>query len=209
MLQTSTTHSESPTAVRIREVATELFYEKGYHGTSMREIAAHVGIKAASLYNHFASKHDILFEIAFGTMHEMLEGAQAAINSVSAAEDQLRCLVEFHVQYSASNRLRAKVADDQLHALDAAHRGPVLELRDTYERLFRGVLRRGADECGWVVDDVAVVSFAIATMASAVGIWYRDTGRLSADAVASIYGGLATRAVVGPSATHPAPTPPA
>lgn len=195
MLNISATQSESPTAIRIRDVATELFYEKGYHGTSMREIAAHVGIKAASLYNHFASKHDILFEIAFGTMQEMLEGAQAAINSVNAPEDQLRCLVEFHVRYSASNRLRAKVADDQLHALDATHRKPALELRDTYEGLFRDVLRRGADESGWVVDDVAVVAFAIATMASAVGVWYRDTGRLSADVIASIYGGLATRAV--------------
>jgi AcrR family transcriptional regulator len=197
MLQ-SNSHAAPGTAVRIRDVATELFYEKGYHGTSMREIAAHVGIKPASLYNHFASKQDILYEIAFGTMQEMLEGAHSAIGSAPAPDGQLRRLVEFHVRYSATNRLRAKVADDQLHALGEAQRGPVLDLRDRYESLFRDVIRRGADECGWRVDDVAVVTFAIATMASAVGVWYRDDGRLPADAIASIYGDLAIRAVVDP-----------
>ncbi|HEX5192143.1 MAG TPA: TetR/AcrR family transcriptional regulator [Solirubrobacteraceae bacterium] len=194
-------HTNSPaepaTAIRIRDVATELFYEKGYHGTSMREIAAYVGIKPASLYNHFASKHDILYEIAFGTMQEMFTGAQAAIASAASPEGQLRRLVEFHVRYSATNRLRAKVADDQLHAIADEQKGSVLDLRDRYESLFRDVLRRGADECGWHIDDVPVVTFAIATMASAVGVWYRDDGRLSADAIASIYGDLAIRAVVG------------
>jgi AcrR family transcriptional regulator len=196
MLQ-SDSHAAPGTAVRIRDAATELFYEKGYHGTSMREIAAHVGIKPASLYNHFAGKQDILYEIAFGTMQEMFTGAQAATASAASPEGQLRRLVEFHVRYSATNRLRAKVADDQLHAIADEQKGSVLDLRDRYESLFRDVLRRGADECGWHIDDIPVVTFAIATMASAVGVWYRDDGRLSADAIASIYGDLAIRAVVG------------
>ena len=127
----------------------------------------------------------------------MFEGAQAAIASAASPEAQLRRLVEFHVRYSALNRLRAKVADDQLHAIADRQKASVLDLRDRYESLFRDVLRRGADECGWHIDDIPVVTFAIATMASAVGVWYRDDGRLPADAIASIYGDLAVRAVVG------------
>jgi AcrR family transcriptional regulator len=199
-------HLTPGTAVRIRDVATELFYKKGYHGTSMREIAGHVGIKPASLYNHFAGKQDILYDIAFGTMQEMLDGAQAAIGLAAAPDGQLRRLVEFHVRYSATNRLRAKVADDQLHALGEAQRSPVLVLRDRYESLLRDVLRRGVDQCGWHVDDIPVVTFAIATMASAVGVWYRDDGRLPADAIASIYGELAIRAVVDPGRARQAST---
>jgi hypothetical protein len=71
-----------------------------------------------------------------------------------------------------------------------------LKIRDTYETLFRDILQRGRDDYGWQVDDVAVVTFAIATMATAVDVWYREGGRLSADAIASIYGDLAVRAVV-------------
>jgi AcrR family transcriptional regulator len=199
--------SNGSTVTRIIGAATELFYEKGYHGTSMREIAAAVGIKAASVYNHFASKEDILFEITSGTMNEMLAGARTAISSAASPEAELRRLVEFHVRYSAENRLRAKVADDQLHALTPARRKDVLQIRDQYEALFRDILTRGRNEKGWQVDDVRVVTFAIATMASAVGVWYREDGRLSADAIASIYGDLAIRAVIDPTpAGHRPPT---
>jgi hypothetical protein len=126
----------------------------------------------------------------------MLAGGRAAVESAASPEAALRRLVEFHVRYSAENRLRAKVADDQLHALRAARRRRVLKIRDTYETLFRDILQRGRDDYGWQVDDVAVVTFAIATMATAVDVWYREGGRLSADAIASIYGDLAVRAVV-------------
>jgi TetR/AcrR family transcriptional regulator, cholesterol catabolism regulator len=190
------------TATRILDAATELFYEKGYHATSMREVAAVVGIKAASVYNHFASKEEILFEITHGTMKEMLAGGRAAVGSAASPEAELRRLVEFHVRYSAQNRLRAKVADDQLPALKLARRKRVLRIRDDYESLFRDILTRGHDEHGWQVDDVPVVTFAIATMATAVDVWYREGGRLSADAIASIYGDLAVRAVV-PAALAP------
>jgi TetR/AcrR family transcriptional regulator, cholesterol catabolism regulator len=190
------TGANSTTLARLRDAATELFYEKGYHATSMREIAAAVGIKAASVYNHFGGKEDILFEITCGTMKEMLAGGRAAVSSAASPEAELRRLVEFHVRYSAEHRLRAKVADDQLHALSAARRRRVLKIRDQYEALFRGILSRGRAEYEWNVDDVAVVTFAIATMATAVDVWYREGGRLSADAIASIYGDLAVRAVV-------------
>lgn len=184
------------TAARILEAATKLFYEKGYHATSMREVAAVVGIKAASVYNHFSGKEEILFEIAHGTMKEMLAGGRAAVGSASSPEAELRRLVEFHARYSAQNRLRAKVADDQLHALRPARKKRVQRIRDEYEGLFRDVLTRGRDQHEWQVDDVAVVTFAIATMATGVDVWYREGGRLSADAIASIYGDLAVRAVI-------------
>ncbi len=188
--------SNGGTATRIRDAATELFYEKGYHATSMREVAAAVGIKAASVYNHFASKEDILFEIAYGTMQEMLAGGRAAVSFAASPQAELRRLVEFHVRYSAQNRLRAKVADDQLHALKPSRRKRVQRIRDQYERLFRDILTAGRAEYGWQVDDVAVVTFALATMATAVDVWYREDGRLSPDAIASIYGDLAVRAVM-------------
>jgi AcrR family transcriptional regulator len=183
------------TAARIRDAATRLFYEKGYHATSMREVAAAVEIKAASVYNHFASKEDILFEITRGTMEEMLAGGREAISAAATPEARLRRLVEFHARYSAEWRLQAKVADDQLHALSPKRREHVLATRDEYEALFRAVLAEGRDDYGWQVDDVPVVTFAIATMASGVGVWFREDGRLSPAAIASIYGDIAVRAV--------------
>jgi AcrR family transcriptional regulator len=48
---------------RIREVATTLCFERGYHGTTMREIARGAGMKAASLYNHYPGKQELFHRI--------------------------------------------------------------------------------------------------------------------------------------------------
>lgn len=59
----------SATRERIVEEAFELFARRGFHAVSVRDIAAAVGIKDASLYNHFPSKQDIFDAI----VHEALE----------------------------------------------------------------------------------------------------------------------------------------
>src|SRR5215470_16876440 len=96
MTTTGTTTSSGPTGDaasterRIIDAATEMFYERGYHGTTMREIAAGVGIKAGSLYNHFPSKQDILVRIGQEATRPLYDGALARLEGVEDVEDQLR-----------------------------------------------------------------------------------------------------------------------
>ncbi len=188
---------DAPTAERILVAAAERFATKGYHATTTREIAAAAGVRGASVYHHFASKEAILHRIALGTMDELLDGARTAVASAMGPERQLRRLVEWHVRYHAEHRLQARVADEQLHALGVARRAEVVAVRDDYQRLLRGVVVEGRDRLGWQVDDVDVATYALATMATGVCVWYREGGRLPVGAVASIYGDLAVRAVTG------------
>ena len=62
----------SATADEIREAALEQFARDGYSSTSMRDIASRVGIKAASLYNHFGSKEAILWDLTLTAFEELL-----------------------------------------------------------------------------------------------------------------------------------------
>jgi len=169
------------------EAATMLFYERGYHGTSVREIAHAVGIKAASLYNHFAGKQEILYAIALGSIEELLRGGQQVLERNNSAGSRLAAFVRFHVVYHARHRHRAKVSDDQLGALSTERLEEVLAVRDAYESILKDIVQQGKDEDGWKVDDVAIYAFAIATMCTAVGVWYRDSGRLTPEQVAQIY----------------------
>jgi AcrR family transcriptional regulator len=56
-------HDAASTRERILDVALDLFTEKGYDGTSLREIAERLGVTKAALYYHFASKEDILMAL--------------------------------------------------------------------------------------------------------------------------------------------------
>ncbi len=172
---------------RILEAATALFSEKGYHGTSIREVAAAVGIKAGSLYNHFPGKEELLFRIAYGVMVELLEGGRAAIAELEAPAPRLRALVRWHVVYHAEQRARARVADEQLHALVPERRAAVVEVRDAYTRLFKDILDLGRAEDGWDVRDTSVITFAIGGMCTFVDTWYREDGPLAADEIAEMY----------------------
>jgi AcrR family transcriptional regulator len=192
---TSTKRDTLTSQERIRHEATVLFYEKGYHATTMREIAAQVGMKAGSLYNHYPSKQNILFEIASETMLELLRAARDAVASESTPEARLRKLVQRHVEYHAARRLQAKVADDQLNGLEPENRAKAIQIRDEYEALVKSVIQDGRDTAGWAVADVSIVTFAVLTMATGVGTWYRENGPATPQQIADIYAGLILRAV--------------
>src|SRR5438094_5524944 len=63
--------------------AARLFAEKGYHGTSIGDVAAALGVQKGSLYAHIQSKQDLLYET-------MLEGARAFHGGLDAIPDELR-----------------------------------------------------------------------------------------------------------------------
>lgn len=185
--RTSTDAGGASTERRILDAATVLFYEKGYHASTMREVAAGAGIKAGSLYNHYAGKEELLFRIAQGVMQELLDAGRLAVASSSRPREQLRALIRGHVVYHAEQCFRAKVADDQLSALDAERRAAVVRLRDAYEQLWRDVLDAGREVHRWIVPDTPAVTFAVTTMCTAVDVWYREDGRLTPVEIADVY----------------------
>jgi len=189
--------SDATTEQRIVEAATLLFYEKGYHATTMREVAAAVGIKAGSLYNHFPGKEDLLYRIASGTMLELLEGGRRVIAPYDEPEDQLRALIQWHVIYHAERRYQARVADEQLHALGLERRSLVVSVRDAYTQLFKDILELGRAEFDWIVPNVAVLTFGIGGMCTYVDTWYREDGPMSSREIGELYAGFLLSALQG------------
>jgi AcrR family transcriptional regulator len=180
---------------RIREVATVLFFERGYHGTTMREIGKRAGMKAASLYNHYPGKQDLFHRIVAETTRALVEEARARLAGCDDPEQRLRTLIDCHVRYHVDHRLAARVSEDQLNALEPPNRSDVVRLRDEYERHFKEILSEGQERAGWQVPDVAVVASGIATMCTQVAGWFREGDRLSAGDVARIYADFALSGV--------------
>ena len=130
-------------------------------------------------------------------MQELLEGGRAAVAAHELPRDRLRALITWHVSYHAEWRFKAKVADDQLNALEPDNLKRVIAVRDEYEQLLRDVLVAGREQHDWIVADVPVITFAISTMATAVGTWYRESGRLTADEIAAVYADFVLAALDG------------
>lgn len=182
---------------RIVDVATRLFYEKGYHATTMRQIAAGLNIQAGSLYNHFAGKQDVLMRISLDTTRALYTGAAERVEAQTGAEERLRAFIRWHVEFHAHDRLAARVADEQLHALEPRNLRKVMKFRDLHEQLLRSLLAEGREQLGWEIDDEAVIAFAIGTMCTQVDTWYKEDGRLNPSEIGTIFADFILRGLSG------------
>ncbi|MFF3372286.1 TetR/AcrR family transcriptional regulator [Streptomyces sp. NPDC002680] len=87
------TMTTGDTRTHIQRVALELFTERGYEKTSLREIAERLGVTKAALYHHFKAKEDILnalFEERMAPLHDVLAWAQDAPAGLAAKQEALR-----------------------------------------------------------------------------------------------------------------------
>lgn len=86
---------------KILDTAAELFYEKGFHGTSMDELGTRAGMSGPAVYRHFAGKDEILASLFGEAMDELLAATEPVDDD--PARD-LERLVRFHVAFALGNR---------------------------------------------------------------------------------------------------------
>lgn len=178
----------------ILQAASEAFYEQGFHGTSVRDIASRVGVTVPALYYHHDNKEAILVAVLESAIHDLLPRGEAAIadgdgDPLHELANLVRC-VALHVT------VRAQLAalDSEYRYLSADARSDYAEVRKQNELLMRGVVERGVASAAFVVGDAAEATRAILGMLQAITRWYDPSRSLTPDAIADRYValGLAT-----------------
>src|SRR5437763_9103589 len=90
---------------QVYAAALRLFREKGYHATSMQDIAAAVGLYKGSLYHYIGGKEDLLVQVFERAMAGLLASVEATVADDGLAPlEQLRLIVKAHVAAVAENR---------------------------------------------------------------------------------------------------------
>jgi AcrR family transcriptional regulator len=183
------------TADAIRQAAVDLFYKHGYETTTLRGIAEVVGIQVGSLYNHIPSKEKLLYSIMSEVMHDLLESLEKALEPYTDPVDRLRAAVECHVMFHAERAKEVFVGNSELRSLSKANRRDVVELRDRYEAIFRGIVEQGGDAGVFYFTDAKLLTYAIVATGTQVSSWYKARGRLSLQEIASVYSDFVLRGV--------------
>src|SRR6266705_1874457 len=130
------------TAGEIRSVALDLFYKRGFLATTLRDIAAKVGIQVGSLYNHIASKGELLFEIMETVMLDLLEDQRKVARTPDVVE-RMRLLVYHHVKFHGERAEEVFIGNSELRSLNRTQRKRVVTLRREYELMFQNELKDG------------------------------------------------------------------
>jgi AcrR family transcriptional regulator len=179
----------------IRATAIRLFAEQGYRGTSMKDIAGAVGIRAPSLYNHLQSKQDLLREMMVNNMEDLDRSATAAVSCAATRVGAIRAGTEAHVLHHADHPNEVRIGNREILSLDEPYRGRVLALRHRYQNMFVELVERGKEEGLFVVDSPKLTVFALLAMGIGVANWYRPDGELSAAEIAARFGDIAVMMV--------------
>jgi len=145
--------------------AARLFAEKGYHGTSVGDIAAAVGVQKGSLYAHMDSKQDLLYE----AMREGAEAFHAALDEVPEdlpAPERIRLALRGHLRVVAEQLDVATVFVREWRYLEGERRDAILAERRRYEERFRSLFRDGCEH-GELRADLDDASAALLALSSA------------------------------------------
>ena len=187
------------TSDEIRSVALDLFYKRGFQATTLRDIAAKVGIQVGSLYNHIASKGELLFEIMETVMLDLLEDQRVVAETPDVVE-RMRLLVYHHVKFHGERAEEVFVGNSELRSLSRAQRTRVVALRHEYEQMFQDELEDGIRQGKFLPVDVQITAYGILAMTTWVSAWYSSHGRLSLEEIAEIYTAMVLRGLWNPAA---------
>ncbi|TPG59828.1 TetR/AcrR family transcriptional regulator [Roseomonas nepalensis] len=195
--------SGARTAASIRRAGLRLIYRRGFEAMSLRELAAEVGIQAASLYNHIRTKQDLLFDLIREHMERLLAHTDLALAAAPAgAEDRLRAFVASHVTYHLERKHEVFVANFELRALDPRHFAAIVALRRAYEEKLVAVLDLGVARGEFRIGDTRITAYAILAMLTGACTWYKPEGRLTKQEVVALHTGLVMHGCLGLAPTE-------
>ncbi|MDV3502944.1 TetR/AcrR family transcriptional regulator [Marinobacter sp. M-5] len=166
---------------RLLKEAARLFRDKGYERTTVRDLAAAVGIQSGSLFHHFRTKEDILKAVMVETIRLNTALMQAAMDAVDAPRDKLRALIRAELESINGQTGEAMaVLVFEWRSLSEDAQAAVLELRDIYEQLWLDVLD-AVKAAGHLRAEPFVVRRLLTGALSWTVTWYRPDGGLGLD----------------------------
>jgi len=169
----------SERAEQVYTAALRLFKEKGYHATSMQDIAAAVGLYKGSLYHYIGGKQDLLVQV----FHRAMGGLVADVEEIAADTSlrpsaQLRLIVAAHVEAVCTNLDALTVYLHEWRALAGDAFASVHAQSERYTALVAEIVGRGVTLGEFDAPDVQIATLGVLGMCNWVCQWYHPDGRL-------------------------------
>jgi AcrR family transcriptional regulator len=180
----------------IQSVVAPLFAYKGYHSTSMREIARELGMNQSSLYHYFRSKEEILFEL----MNDAVDNALTTLKEICAGDllprDKLYNILHFYTRYYAGAPERLILLVNEQGSLNSEHRRILVDKQRRYVHLFKEVFEELAEHQLTKEIPPSVAIFAFLGMVHYTIIWYDKKGHVGLEELANSFVEIFTKGIL-------------
>ena len=180
----------------ITAAAREIFAERGYHGTSIRDIAERAGLSLSALYYWHPSKQHLLAALLEESTSDYFQACEAALRPAGADPvARLTAMVRASIEYRVRRRVESNLAAREWRSLEPDLRERVGDLRRAATALWSEVVAdgaaRGAFRCAYPDD----ARRAIVAACNAVAQWYEPDGEIGLPELVERYTAIALRIV--------------
>jgi TetR/AcrR family transcriptional regulator len=162
----------------ILHAALQAFRAKGYHDTTLDDIAEQLGVRRTALYHYFPDKEAILYAChreSLAELNRILRGAQA----LDSAQEQIAHVIREHVRVM-TDTLEGSPLAFEVTALSAERQRALIAGRDRYEQAVRKIIENGIAAGEFRPVDPKIAVFAILGAINWIARWYRPEGSLHA-----------------------------
>jgi len=175
--------------------AAAAFRDRGYAGSSVRDIARRLGMTPGNLYYYFRNKQEILYFCQDYSLDVLLREARVIARGRASADRKVRALVRAQV-LCMLDELHGSAGHIEFHAMPKARLARIIAKRDAYERIVRGVVEEGVRSRRFAPCDPKLVTLAILGAVNWTARWYRAGGVLGAEAIAGAFSDYLVRGLV-------------
>lgn len=179
-----------PTAVRREEIiraAVELWAERGYHATSIDDLARATGLGKGALYHHIGSKEEILFEIHNRFVDPILEYGERLLESGKTPPEALADLSESLLQTIAQYRDYVVVFFREVNSLSPERFLEVREKRKRFERIVDWIIQSGIESGAFAAAPAHLLTLAFLGMHNYAYTWMRPDGAKTPREIAELF----------------------
>jgi AcrR family transcriptional regulator len=159
--------------------ASQIFAEKSYHSTSMRDISRATNVSLAGLYHYCKSKEELLFLIQDNCFGRVLERLEERLADVPDPVTKLGIFIENHLSFFAANMAEMKVLSHEAESLQGELHAHVSSRKSKYTKLARTILADVQQTSSSATSvDLTVATYALFGMMNWIYNWYDPKGKL-------------------------------
>ena len=169
---------------KILEAAAELMREHGYVNVTLDQIAERLHISKVSIYHHWTSKKEIIFDLHRIAYKIVIESLEKIVKDDDSPDSKFRRAIENHVSQAVVAGIGPMLPQQDLLVI-SRHKKEIVRLRDTYEDMLCQIINEGIRKGVFKKIDVKLLVYSVVGAANYTWVWYSPKGTMTPQEIAA------------------------